>query len=444
MKRIGWGATLLCLFLLSCSPGAPDAAPASPTPSVASSGVDALTPDVVALLDSATDAAKLIDVDGLDTGGRFQIARVVTELANVGDARLGWVLVDLLRFEHFGELDGPLNAALARLTGVSAEGPKAWVAHSNALLKGNVAPPPDYLRWKRRLFTTFEKGWEPFLVAESDLDWRLVTWGGVGRDGITALRFPEVLRGDAAAAAWPDETVIFGLDLSGEQRAYPQPVLERSEMVNDSLGGIPFALSYCSLCGAPIPYRTAAIPGAPPVLDLRTSGLLQQSNKLMYDLTTETLFDQFTGAAVSGPLRGTKLATLDGLTTTWGQWRQAHPSTTVVSPATGNYTKPSLETTRDAKGPIFPVGAVDERLGAQTRVLGVRTDAGPVAFRLDVARSTLANGGQVVAEGARLVLRADGGVVAVAEASGVALSATESYWFAWSQFEPTTTLWQGN
>lgn len=396
-----------------------------------------LSAEAVEALTVATDPARLVTVDGADVGGRAQIAAAVDTLARSRDPRLAWVVVDLLRFEQGGELEPALLGALAALTGVEAQGATAWVDVSNSLLTADVAAPPDYLTWKSRIYVGQEPDWAPFFVAASDLDWRTVSWGGVERDGIPTLVSPAVVRD---GGAWPDDTIVYGVEVGGEARAYPRPVLERWEMVQDDLGGTALSLSYCSLCGAPIAYLTGSVRGAGGRLELRTSGLLQQSNKLMYDRGTESLFDQWSGRAVSGPLRGVELETVTGLSTTWGEWRAAHPRSTVISPATGPYPTESLEATRDAPGPVFPVGPIDDRLGAQVRVLGVIGPSGAVAFPLLAAREALDSGAPVEAGGVRLVLRA-GGVEAVDARSGEPLAGTEGYWFAWSQRQPDTALW---
>ncbi len=426
----------MLIALLGCAPDPVNAADAPETTLAAPLSV-ALSPEIIEALTVVTDPARLITVDGADVGGRAQIAVAVSTLARSGDQRLAWVVVDLLRFEQGGELEPALLDALGSLTDVGASGPTAWVEVSDALLAADVSPPPDYLRWKTRIYVGQEPDWAPFFVAASDLDWRSVSWGGVARDGIPTLVAPMVV---PDGTAWPDETVVYGLEIAGAARAYPRPVLERWEMVEDDLGGTELSLSYCSLCGAPIAYLTGAVPGAGGRAELRTSGLLQQSNKLMYDRGTESLFDQWSGRAVSGPLRGTELETVSGVTTTWGEWRSAHPGSTVVSPATGPYPAESLETTRDAQGPVFPVGTIDDRLGSQVRVLGVEGPQGPVAFPLAAAEADLSRGSPVEALGVRLVEEA-GGAVAIDAATGEPRATTEGYWFAWSQRHPNTALW---
>ena len=149
-------------------------------------------------------------------------------------------------------------------------------------------------------------------------------------------------------------------------------------MFNLTLGDRRFGIPYCTLCGSAQAYRTddaVTVGGADEVPVLRTSGLLSRSNKVMYDLRTESVFDTFTGAAVSGPLQDADLV-LDETTvlrTTWGEWKTAHPETTIIAEDGGigrSYLLDPLQG-RDDDGPIFPIGPPDDRLDVQELVVGV-------------------------------------------------------------------------
>jgi hypothetical protein len=166
----------------------------------------------------------------------------------------------------------------------------------------------------------------------------------------------------------------------------------------------------------------------------------------MYDLRTESVFDTFTGAAVSGPLQDQAivLEEITVLRTTWGEWKAAHPDTTIIAEDGGigrSYPLDPLEG-RDDNGPIFPIGPADPRLPEQELVVGVITaDGTPVAFPAGEARAILSVGDEVIAGGVELV--ADGGGLrAVDAATGNPIPSHEAFWFAWSQFHPTTELWQ--
>jgi len=91
---------------------------------------------------------------------------------------------------------------------------------------------------------------------------------------------------------------------------------------------------------------------------LRTSGLLIRSNKVMYDVNTYSVFDTFLGKAVTGPLaaKGLQLEQASVVTTDWGTWKAAHPETTVLVEALALGRDFDLRNTRDANGPIFPIG----------------------------------------------------------------------------------------
>lgn len=368
----------------------------------------------------------------------------IERVGRSNDLRAAWPLIDLLRFHH-GQTKGPsLLRALGTLTGVRYEAGGEvvpWVGYTNLLLREEVTAPPGYFGWKRSLYVGVHDAWVPFFDPKAKLDWREVTWGGVLRDGIRALTDPPVV--PARRGTWlRDDDVVFGLVVGDAARAYPRRVLEVHELVNDTLGGRRIALPYCTLCGAPIPYFTDDVPGVGDPLELRTSGLLRRSNKLMYDVQTESLFDQFNGHAVSGPLgrAGVTLRRLPITVTTWGAWKRAHPDTTVTpKEIDGRAYGPDPLGERDDAGPIFPVGKIDPRLEPQEVVLGVRTPAGAaVAFPVAKADRTLRGGGRVELGGVILRLRA-GGLSAFFE--GRELVSHEAYWFAWSQFNPNTRIW---
>ncbi|MCH7799579.1 MAG: DUF3179 domain-containing protein, partial [Planctomycetes bacterium] len=175
---------------------------------------------------------------------------------------------------------------------------------------------------------------------------------------------------------------------------------------------------------------------------LRTSGLLIRSNKVMYDLNTFSVFDTFRGNAVTGPLaeRGIVLEQAGVVTTTWGQWRAAHPGTTVLVERLALGLDLDLRNGRDAYGPIFPIGDVDERLPVHEDVLGLLTESGrAIAFPVQPVLDALARGETVAFENVRLVL--DGGGVRAVDAEGEDLGGHQAFWFAWSQFHPGTELW---
>jgi hypothetical protein len=417
------------------------------------------------LADAPEVRAAMVDLRALLSVGEIDES-ALADVVEHGDVRHAWYVADLMRFFGPGESGTELVDAFETLTGISlAEDPDSersvWLSATNHMIAWDTPGYPDYRTDKAELFLLVEQRWEPFFAdADAEIDWRLLSWGGVliddrelgdtdacSRGCIPALDDPSVT--DAGGGDWyPDDAIVFGIVEGGEALAIPKNIAEIHEMFNLTLGGRRFAIPYCTLCGSAQAYRTDAAdlgdPDERPVV--RTTGLLSRSNKVMYDLRTMSVFDTFTGAAVSGPLqeRGIVLEETTVLRTTWGEWRAAHPDTTIIAEDGGvgrSYPLDPLQG-RDDDGPIFPIGPADGRLDEQQLVVGaITSDGTAVAFPADEARTALAAGEPVVAAGVELV-DDGGGLRAVTEATGAPVSAHESFWFAWSQFHPTTELWQ--
>lgn len=370
-----------------------------------------------------------------------------------GDGRLLWYLYDLLRLTSSDSLP-ILVQAFETLSGSSMAN-EPLTTMGDRLLAWDLPAPPDYRRLKRDLFLLIEPRWAPFFDDEdSIIDWRHVGWGGVFIDDrpiatageicprgcIPALDEPAVT--DAEGGAWyPDGSLVFGVVVGGEARAYPKHIMEVHEMVNDTVGGRRLAIPYCTLCLSAQAYFTDNVDGFEPLL--RTSGLLSRSNKFMYDVTTFSAVDTFTGEAISGPLldADVTLQQTTVVTSPWGAWRAAHPDTTIIAEDGGigrRYAANPLRG-RDDAGPIFPVGDVDPRLGVHEVVVGVLNAQGvPIAFPVGPARLALNAGEEVTLAG--VTLQPDAGGLR-AFVNGSETPAHEAFWFAWSQFQPGTRLW---
>ena len=171
-----------------------------------------------------------------------------------GDVRVAWILSDLIRFTTDPGLNAFLSTAAVRLMGLDIDVRNSWRSITDHLIAWDVAAPPGYLEVKRGIYTLIVPQWER-IFQPGDIDWRHLTWGGVGIDDrafgttdepcscIPAADNPEVT--DVDGAGWlEDDDVVFGVVVGGESRAYPRRIMEVREMVNDTLGGEPFALSW--------------------------------------------------------------------------------------------------------------------------------------------------------------------------------------------------------
>ncbi len=373
-------------------------------------------------------------------------------IADSGDPRLAWLVSDMMRFVSGGPLLQSLTDAAGKLLGIEYATANIWGTTTDYLIAWKIPAPPGYLPVKKAMFTSLEPEWEKLFV-EGDIDWTHVSWGGVLIDNrpfgttddrcrcIPAADNPEVI--SANEAQWlDDEDIVFGVVINGESRAYPRQIMEVREMVNDTLGGRDIGMPYCTLCGAAQVYFTDQLPESIERPVLRTSGLLSRSNKVMYDLNTWSVFDTFTGKAVTGSLadKGIQLKQAGVVTATWADWKQAHPQTTVLVEKLALGRDPDFRNNRDANGPIFPVGDIDPRLPVHEDIIGVITESGkPYAFQRSKAFLALASNEKVGVENINLVL--DGGGIRAVDAEGNDLGSHQAFWFAWSQFHPDTGLW---
>src|SRR5215469_11726169 len=213
-----------------------------------------------------------------------------------------------------------------------------------------------------------------------------IVWGGVRVDAIPALDNPKMISAVDAEYLNADD-LVFGVEIGGEAKAYPLRIVNWHEMVNDVVGGTPVSLAYCTLCNAGILYA-AQVAGRDQPLTFGSSGLLYRSNKLMYDRGTDSLWDQFTGRPVVGPLVGSNvsLRVLPLVTTQWRLWRAKHPTTKVLSLDTGfsrDYGPDAAY--RDyfnSKDLMFPAAVKDRRLQQKDLVFGLRAAGGTKAWPL--------------------------------------------------------------
>ncbi len=263
--------------------------------------------------------------------------------------------------------------------------------------------------------------------------------GGPKKDGIPAIDAPKFVPAGQAAFLTADSRVI-GVARGGRAKAYPIRILNWHEVVNDEIGGLPIAVTYCPLTASAVVFDRR-IGGR--VTTFGVSGLLYQSNVLMYDRATESLWSQLAQQAVAGPLAGTRLRALPSSLTTWKQWRSRHPHTLVLSTDTGfarDYFRNPYASYEAWGETMFPVSRTDARLEAKALVLGVRAGGHERAYPLEDVRLA---GGAVTDSlgGIRLRITA-GRRTAEVTGEGKTLLATLAYWFAWAAFHPDTELWR--
>jgi hypothetical protein len=182
-----------------------------------------------------------------------------------------------------------------------------------------------------------------FALSPSLIPREQITAAQLHRDLLKALVQPPVMEGQTVAIFNEEHRGkylvshdrVIGVELGGEVRAYPLLVLASHEIVNDIVGGRPIAVTYNPLCDSVVVFdRTVA----GEVLEFGVSGLVYNSNLLMYDRRPETggesLWSQLEGRAVTGPAAAAarELALIPAELTHWGDWLSRQPDTTVLAP----------------------------------------------------------------------------------------------------------------
>ncbi len=269
--------------------------------------------------------------------------------------------------------------------------------------------------------------------------------GGPPRDGIPAIDRPHFIAADQTDFLKPDDRVL-GVVRNKVPRAYPVRILNWHEIVNDRIAGEAIVVSFCPLCGTGMVF--GADLGAQGVTDFGVSGLLYNSDMLLYDRATQSLWSQVMAQAIAGPMKGRRLKQVPVRHTSWADWRRRHPGTEVLSTKTGHdrdYDRTPYAGYADSQAVYFSVRhAAPPTYHPKERVLGLRIG--------DVAKAypfvELARHGQPrVADslaGHDLFVHWDqqAGTAWATNADGVELAGVVGFWFAWFAFHPDTLVWR--
>ena len=213
-------------------------------------------------------------------------------------------------------------------------------------------------------------------------------FAGLERDAIRPIDDP-VFRAvsDAPAYMRPFEPVV-SLVVDGEARAYPLAILMWHEIVNDIVGGIPVATTFCPLCNTAIAFDRR-IDGQ--TLRFGTTGTLRNSDLVMWDDRTQSWWQQITGEAMVGDMAGKKLELLNAPIVGWGSFAEKYPDGVLMERPAGtgiNYDLPPYAGYDDVRTPPwFYDGPLDERLPGTERVVTLDIDGVRVAYPFSALRN---------------------------------------------------------
>lgn len=267
--------------------------------------------------------------------------------------------------------------------------------------------------------------------------------GGPPRDGIPAIQEPKFERPDGSQP-WQPNDLMLTYDSAQESRAFPVGILNWHEIVNVRMDNRPLLISFCPLCGTGI--------GFDPVVDGRTltfgvSGLLYNSDLLMYDHQTESLWSQIEGRAVSGPLAGRELRYVPVRHERWHAWQErVEDRGQVLSTDTGyhrDYRQSPYGNYDQSERLYFPVTQTSRQYHPKTWVLGWRHNGEAKVWPFpELAAHEGPVADEVGGKAVTVHYDPDTPSAELRDEQGELLPATRAFWFAWYTFYPDTLIFE--
>lgn len=447
-------------------------APRSNAPSLPPGQVEQALRDVICWYEDAAKARACLPP------GEASV-RTLESIAISGDRRFIAPLVDMLWLDL--GWDRPVREALERISGQRYATPAEWYA----AIERDPPPLPDgYGEWKGRLLGLIDPRFIDLIPKDArGTPPERIVWGfgDTHTPAITSARTIRATEERYLAAT----DVVFGVRLDGDSRAYPERIIAWHGVVQDRAGGTEIVVFHCLPCGGAAAYRRTASDGR--AYTFAVANLVTGSRRLVFDTETMSLWDPVSGRAVAGPLAAmnVSLTPLPVTRTAWAEWKDRYPAGAVLALDTGfvrDYAEgAALRGEGGLERPQFPVGNLDTRLPAKTRVLGVNLGGVWRAYPIEaveqarVVQETVAGvtvilvspgpgkGAQVYdAQGTRFDrVSGSGASLEVSDRDGgrwfvdderllnarnsrtrPALPSAAVWWFAWAGAHPDTTVWK--
>lgn len=266
--------------------------------------------------------------------------------------------------------------------------------------------------------------------------------GGPPKDGIPSIDHPKFLKPEAVSFLKENDRIL-GVEVNGIAKAYPVKILNYHEIVNDQFGKQAIAVTYCPLCGSGITFDAGN------QQDKRTfgvSGLLYNSDVLLYDRQTESLWSQIMMEAISGTASGQMLQFIATENTTWETWKTAHPNTLVLSTDTGynrDYNDEPYLAYEQNDQLMFPVSNKSDQLKNKDYIIGVEINGHYKAYPFKILKKKES---EIIDEfqHQQLHIQYDKKTetARILDEKGVKYPAVVMYWFAWYAFHPKTEVFK--
>lgn len=266
--------------------------------------------------------------------------------------------------------------------------------------------------------------------------------GGPPKDGIPAIDRPTFVNARDARNLQPADMVL-AIIRNAVAKAYPIRILNWHEVVNDRFGAENIVVTFCPLCGSGVAFESQA---GGRKLQFGVSGLLYNSDVLLYDRETQSLWSQIRAQAVAGPLKGASLIAVPIVHTTWRDWRARHPDSLVLSQNTGvarDYDRDPYAGYEKSADLIFPVRFRAEGFHPKERVLGIVLGGKARAYPfVELAKGSGEFADTLAGRAVRIRYSRDHQTAEAFDAKGQPLVATTLFWFAWAAFHPETEIYR--
>ena len=269
--------------------------------------------------------------------------------------------------------------------------------------------------------------------------------GGPPQDGIPSIDDPQFYSIEDAKDDVSDDELGVMVDIRGTTRFYPFNILVWHEIVNDTIGGQRILVTYCPLCLSGIVFDPVVLGER---VEFGTSGKLWNSNLVMYDRKTQSLWSQVLGEAIVGEMTGTSLDVLPSDMIRFSDFKKVHPDGEVLTRKTGSFRLYGSDPYGDyytTPGTYFPVDATDDRLEQKDFVLGVVVDGKAKAYYPPAIEKM----GEIEDdfEGKTFVLKYEKEIDAVRMFEKVdgtleRVNPFGNFWFSWVAAHPETQLYK--
>jgi cytochrome c biogenesis protein CcdA len=279
---------------------------------------------------------------------------------------------------------------------------------------------------------------------DAKVDQRDLIMGCRVKDCIPSIEYPEFESAKEADVWLASDSRVFGVNLGGIQRAYPQNIMNWHEIVNDELNGRPIAITFCPLCGSAVGFERIVNGN---VAEFGVSGFLHENDLIMYDRNEGSLWQQITGEGIVGlaARRNDVLMQIPIITTSWSAWKSEYPDTRVLSRNTGyerDYSRYPYGTYESDETIMFGDKVTDTSLHPKTIVYGVEIGGESRAYPADILTEKRVISDTLAGVNIMISQEVSGEIVIRREDGGQNPIPMRLFWFGWAAFHPDTTIYE--